>query len=108
MSSFDPLGLRPNDPLEKWRDAVEKQEREFAQARRQREEEQRRHAEAAAANEAARLREAFDQRLAALEARNADLETWLVDVARATAHAFNELADQRVDSQPHSARNCAT
>jgi hypothetical protein len=41
MSSFDPLGLRPNDPLERWRDDAERQEREFAQARRERERKER-------------------------------------------------------------------
>ena len=34
MSSFDPLGVRPDDPLERYREAAEKQEREFAGAAR--------------------------------------------------------------------------
>jgi hypothetical protein len=33
MSSFDPLGLRPNDPLERWRDDAERREREVARER---------------------------------------------------------------------------
>ena len=55
MSSFDPLGLRPNDPLERWRDDAERRERDLARARREREE--RRTAEA---NDCARLRVEFE------------------------------------------------
>jgi hypothetical protein len=47
MSSFDPLGIRPDDPLERYRDAAEKQEREFAAARRARARETRREQESA-------------------------------------------------------------
>jgi hypothetical protein len=65
MNSFDPLGLRPNDPLERWRDFHEKQEREFAEARRERKQEEQRRADEIAANEAAQLRYALEARLAA-------------------------------------------
>jgi hypothetical protein len=47
MSSFDPLGLRPDDPLERYRESAEKQEREFSAARRARAREERREQESA-------------------------------------------------------------
>jgi hypothetical protein len=97
MSSFDPLGLRPNDPLEQWRDFHEKQEREFAQARRERKQEEQHRADAIAANEAAQLRYALEARLAALEERHAHLEADVLDLARATSYGFNAIADQHIE-----------
>ncbi len=97
MSSFDPLGLRPNDPLERWRDDAEKQEREFAEARRERKQEEQRRADEIAANEAAQLRYALEARLAALEERHAGLEGDVLDVVRATTYGFNAIADQPIE-----------
>jgi hypothetical protein len=48
MSSFDPLGVRPDDPLERYREAAEKQEREFFAARRAKARETRREQESTA------------------------------------------------------------
>jgi hypothetical protein len=87
--------------LKEWRDFHERQDREFAEARRERKEEERqRRAEAAAANEVAQLRTAFEQRVADLEKRNAYLETKLLDLARATNYAFKKVADQRFELGP--------
>src|SRR5262245_14305800 len=97
MSSFDPLGLRPDDPLERWRDFHEKREKERAQARREREQEAQRRADALAADEATQLRNALEARIAALEERNTNLEQSLVDVCRAVRGAIDNLADQRMD-----------
>ena len=97
MSSFDRLGLRPNDPLERWRDAAEKQEREFAQAQRERKQEEQCRADEISASEAAQLRYVLEARLAALEARNAELESNVADAMRAVRYGFDTLADQRVD-----------
>jgi hypothetical protein len=97
MSSFDPLGLRPNDPLERYREDAERREREFARARRQREREERRAAEAAAANEAVQLRAKLEGRIAALEVAHKELRADLLEVARATREAVEQLADQRMD-----------
>src|SRR5262245_4175173 len=94
MSSYDPLGLRPNDPLEKWRDFHEKREKERAQARREREQEAQRAANAIAADEAT---QALEARVAALEEGNTNLEQNLVDVCRAVRGAIDNLADQRED-----------
>jgi len=96
-SKTDPLGLRQHDPVQRWKDAAQRQQEEFAEARRKEEEELRRRQEAAAAYEASLLRNALEARIAALEQRNADLETDLMEVARATNRAVEALADQRVE-----------
>jgi hypothetical protein len=95
-SSTDPHGVRPDDPLERWRADSEAREREFAaaRARRQREEQQRL-AEIASANEAGRLRLEFESRLAALERGYHAVYEDLADVARATSRAIDDLVDAR-------------
>jgi hypothetical protein len=97
MSRFDPLGLRPDDPLEKWRDFHEKQEERFAEERRKEQEEERQQQEAAAAYEATLLRNAFEARIAALEQRTDDLEINSLEGARATRQAVEVLADEHVE-----------
>ena len=94
MSKSDPLGLRPDDPLERWRADAERREQAFAPRRRERE--QQRAAEAVATS-AAQLRQEVERRLAALEAAHADLRAALVVAMRATADGINGLADQRMD-----------
>jgi len=95
MSTFDPLGTRPNDPLEKWRDDAERRQRDFAEARGKREREERR---AVKANDVARLR--------------ADFEAWKTkqtDVRRQEMTAIAEFVDEIVDKlvdkfEAHSTR----
>ena len=96
-SKTDPFGLRQHDAGQRWKDAAQRQEEEFAEARGQEDEERRRRQEAAAAYEAGLLRNVFEARIAALEQRNADLEADLSEVARATRNAIEALADQRGD-----------
>jgi hypothetical protein len=108
MSSFDPLKLRPNDPLEKYRDAAERQEREFERQRR-REEHRERRAALADEKAARQLLEArlaaSEARLAALEEANRELTANLVELAQATTQAVDtfegicEKIDQRNEVQ---------
>jgi hypothetical protein len=93
MSSFDPLKLRPNDPLEQYRDEAERQEAARERERRREEREQQRAAEAAAANEAYVLRQQFEGRVAALEGENRELRENIIDLARATMDAFETITD---------------
>ena len=88
MSSFDPLGLRPNDPLEKWRDAVERQEQEFAEARRKDERERRR---AVAATDATRLRAELEARWAK---QTQDRQQELTAIAEFLGEELDKLVDR--------------
>jgi hypothetical protein len=99
MSKFDPLGLRKNDPLERHRDAMERQEQEFAAARRERQrqerQEQRRSVEAA---EREQLRSELHAELAKLaERREID--------SQAVGEAIAATADELVlRFEEHAAR----
>jgi hypothetical protein len=89
FSSKDPLGMRQHDPIEKWRAEAEQREREFTEARRQRE-------AAAAANETGPWRRHFEAKLAALEQTLRAQGEELVDLAQAMAtacEAFEKMGD---------------
>jgi hypothetical protein len=88
MSSFDPLGLRPDDPLEKWRTDAEQRERDVAHAREEQKRREQRACDARAANE---TWSAFEQRLAAVEQSHNELRADAADITRATADAINTL-----------------
>jgi uncharacterized protein (DUF305 family) len=90
-SSTDPLGVRQQDPLEKWRAEVEQQEREFAEARRQREAERQRVRERAASNDAEQLRRQFEERLAAVERANQEQDEDFLELMRATEKAVEAI-----------------
>jgi hypothetical protein len=96
-SSSDPLGMRSDDPVQRWRDDAERQEKEFAQARREREQARQRAAEAAVAREAESMRAHFEVRLAALEQVNHALSADLEEFARAAREAIEALGDQCAD-----------
>jgi len=96
-SDTDPLGLRPNDRMQKWRDDAQRREEGAAEAKRQEEEEARRRQQAAAAYEAGLLRNAFEVRIADLEKQIANLWANLIEGARATVDAIDRVAEQRVD-----------
>jgi hypothetical protein len=96
-SKTDPLGLRQHDPVQRWKDDAQRREEKFAEERRHEAEEQQRRVDAIAANEAAQLRNALEARIAALEQRSADLEYNLLEGARATRYAIEEIADQLVE-----------
>ena len=95
MSSFDPLGLRPNDPLERWRDDAERREREVARAREHREREECRAAKAA---ESAQLRAEF----ATWRAKQAERERIVLEVI---GEEIAKFADQLIErSEQHTTR----
>jgi hypothetical protein len=97
MSKSDPLNLRPNDPIQKWRDEMERMEEERERQRRREEHRERRDA---LANEAAERRQ-LEARIAALEQQNRELNEKLAELARTTAQVVDtftvicEKIDQR-------------
>jgi DNA anti-recombination protein RmuC len=95
-SSTDPLGARPDDPLEKWRAAAEQREREFAHERAKEKREEQRAVNTRAANEAAQIRNAFERRLAAVEQSNQELHENFGEMARALAETLDLLIDKIV------------
>jgi uncharacterized phage infection (PIP) family protein YhgE len=88
-----------SDPqgLQRWREDAERRDQEFARERRLQEMNEERAQRRAAANEAAVLRTAFEQRLTKLEAGLQELQISFVDVMRAINNALNDLANQRMD-----------
>jgi hypothetical protein len=90
--------MRPNDPLERWRDDAERREREFAQARREREREERRTVKA---TDCARLRAEFDAwRAKQKEDRRQEMEA----VAEFVEECMDKLID-RYEEDSKRARN---
>jgi hypothetical protein len=89
--------LNSSAALEQWRADAERRDQESARERETRKREQQHAFEARAANEAAQLRRAFEQRLAAAEQAICETATDLLDFARATREAVDALSDQRVD-----------
>jgi hypothetical protein len=89
--------LRPDDPLQRYRDDAQRQEEAFAEARRKAEEEECQRRETAASREAGLLRSAFEVRITALEQDNAELWANLVEGARSTVGAIERVAEQRVE-----------
>jgi hypothetical protein len=94
MTKSELLGLPP-DAMERWRADAERQEREFAEQRRREQEEEDARRAKLAAIEAASLRDAFDQRIAALEEEIADLQSVFVGSMQAVRGMLEDLADQR-------------
>jgi hypothetical protein len=94
VSSFDPLGVRANDPLEKWRQDAEEWERKCALAREEMKREEQRALHAKVSNEAW---SALEQRLAAIEQSHSELQANVVEAWRATGDAISALTDHRVE-----------
>jgi chromosome segregation ATPase len=94
MSSFDPLGLRPDDPLEKHRREAEAFERKCAQAREEMKREEQRNLRAWTAKS---TWNELEQRLGALERAHGRTRENLVEVAQAAEHAIGSLADERFE-----------
>jgi chromosome segregation ATPase len=94
MTRHEFLGLEP-DALDRWRDFHEKQEKQFAEERRrERDEDDARRAELAAI-EAANLRVAYDQRIAALEEEIGDLQTLFAQSLATIRGALEDLDTSR-------------
>jgi hypothetical protein len=87
MSKADPLGVRQHDPLTRWREGVERQEEEFAKARRERAEEEQRQRDE---NAVEVLRREMQAELAELR-RQAEVHI------EAVGQALGEMSDQTVE-----------
>jgi hypothetical protein len=96
-SKTDPLELRQQDPLTRWRDKVQRREEEFAQARREREQEDQRRVDARASHEAGLLRNAHEARIADLERQVATLTTDMLAIGSALLDAVKRVAEERMD-----------
>jgi chromosome segregation ATPase len=86
-SKSDPLGLRSDDPIQRWRDDAERLEEQCAAARRQRKQEERR---IMTTSEVA----ALEARVAELEGANRELRADLAEVMRAIAASFDTLSSE--------------
>jgi hypothetical protein len=93
MSSFDPLRVRQHDPLQKYRDQAERQEKEFERQRKREERDERR---ATMANEKA-ARQQLEMRVAELEASHRELTGQVAEITRAAAEGIDVLAQTRDD-----------
>jgi hypothetical protein len=87
MSKADPLGVRQHDPLTRWREGVERQEEEFARARRERAEEEQRQRDENAVNQ---VRAEMQAELAAVH------QQFEVHI-EAVGQALGEVSDQTVE-----------
>jgi hypothetical protein len=83
----DPLGLRPDDSMVKYRREVQKREREFAEARRQREQKEQRQRE----------QPAIDQLRAEMQRELAVVHQQFEVHIEAVGQALGEVSDQTVE-----------
>jgi hypothetical protein len=85
MSKSDPLNLRPNDPVQKWRNEMERWDEECARERMREARQERR---AAMVTEAAERRQ-LEAWIATLEESYRELQGQIYEATRVAAEAIN-------------------